>query len=194
MRARLVLAPVLAAGLLLATAGAQAATPTLDGKKTTKLTFTADGGVQSNDAWTVYDLATEGDAGDLLPEQVRRVDPKDCKAPLCAVHEFVYKPAKGIKGGVMVTTAWTNPLSDADISFMQVEKNGSRAEISSCGFTGQPHEKMYVDAGALKPGKKYAVVVMFFRSVQETFTTTAEINVPSTIKSTTGEAAFDCAL
>jgi hypothetical protein len=194
MRARLVLAPALAAGLLLATAGAEAATPTLDGKKTKKLTFVDDGGAQSNDAWTVYDLAQEGDLGDSLPDQLRRVDPADCQAPLCGVHEFVYKPAKGVKGGIMVTTTWANPVSDADISFMQIEKDGSRTEIGSCGFTGQPHEKIYVEPSALKAGKKYAVVVMFFRSAAETFTTEAEINVPSTIKSTTGFPEFDCAL
>lgn len=187
MRTRLVLVPAVLAGLVLSLSGAEAATKTLDGKKVTSLTITANGGAQDNDAWLAYDLVgiADEDVANALPGQVHRVQPGDCtKPPLCANLEFVYKPAKGIKGGLMFTTTWANPASDIDISVVQYEKDGSRTTVGSCGGFGSSSEKIYLAPSELKSGRKYALVIQFFRSLNETVTGKVQINVPSTMKST----------
>lgn len=187
MRTRLVLVPAVLAGLVLSLSGAEAATKTMDGKKVRSLTITANGGGQANDAWLAYDVVgtADEDLANDLPEQVRRVQPEDCtKPPLCANLDFVYKPAKGIKGGLMFTTTWTNPGSDIDIAVVQYEKDGSRTKVASCGGFGSPSEKIYLAPSDLKPGRKYALVIQFFRSLNETVTGKVEINVPSAVKST----------
>ncbi|HUR14605.1 MAG TPA: hypothetical protein VM097_08950 [Mycobacteriales bacterium] len=187
MRTRLVLLPVVVAGLLLSLSGAEAATKTMDGKRVKVLTITAQGGAQDNDGWTAYDVVAfaDEDAANSLPEQLRRVEPADCtKAPLCANLDFVYKPARGVKGGLMFTTTWANPASDIDIAVVTYEKDGSRTEVATCGGAGSASEKVYLAPSELKPGRKYALVIQFFRSLNETVTGKVEINVPSAMKST----------
>lgn len=187
MRTRLVLVPAVLAGLVLSLSGAEAATKTMDGKKVKSLTITANGGAQDNDGWLVYDAVALAEEGieDELPEQLHRVQPEDCtKPPLCANLDFIYKPAKGIKGGLMFTTTWANPASDIDIAVVQYEKDGSRTKLASCGGFGSATEKLYLAPSELKPGRKYALVIQFFRSFNETVTGKVQINVPSTMKST----------
>lgn len=186
MRTRLVLVPAVVAGLVLSMSGAQAAPKTIDGKKVKSLTITASGGAQSNDAWTVYDLVGSADEGaaNQLPQQAHRIAPGDCAAPTCANLDFVYKPAKGVKGGLMFTASWTNPASDIDLYVVRYEKDGSRTDIGHCGGSSSATEKVYLAPADLTPGRKYALVLQFYRSLNETVTGKVEINVPSSIKNT----------
>lgn len=185
MRTRLVIASLLAGSLALMTAGADAATKTMDGRKIKKLTITASGGVQDNDPWLVTDAIAQVDPGAAsgLPAQLQRPG-LGCKMPACARIDFVYKPAKGIKGGLMMTAAWTNPASDIDLYAAEKQKDGTWTEVAHCASTGTASEKVYLAPADLRPGRTYALVAQFFRSLNETVTGTVEINVPSTIKST----------
>jgi hypothetical protein len=185
MRTRLIVASVLAGSLAVMATGADAATKTMDGKKVKKLTITADGGAQSNDGWTAYDAVAIADqeTADMLPEQVRRQG-MDCKPPTCARLPFIYKPAKGVKGGLMFTASWTNPLSDVDLYVGEVAKDGSTSDIGHCAQFGTTTEKVYLSPQDLRPGRKYVMVIQFFRSLNETVNGTVEINVPNSMKST----------
>ncbi|MCW2679332.1 MAG: hypothetical protein JWM62_733 [Frankiales bacterium] len=159
MRNRLVVSALLVAGLAtcLPSAGAAPAA-TLDGKKTKVLTMNANGGVQDHDA----------DADDLLGES----DRVDCKAPRCASLPFVYAPAKGVKGGTMLSLTWTSPASDLDLYIAQVGKNGNNTEVAHCGGVGTTSEKIFIKEGTLKAGKTYALIADFYRSVDEDVTGT----------------------
>jgi hypothetical protein len=185
MRTRILLASVLAGSLAVMATGADAATKTMDGKKVKKLSITANGGAQDNDAWTAYDAVAIADQGtaDMLPEQAHRQG-MDCKAPVCARLPFIYKPAKGVKGGLMFTATWTNAASDIDLYAVEIAKDGSSSDIGHCAQFGTASEKVYLSPQDLKPGRKYALVIQFFRSLNETVTGTVEINAPSSIKST----------
>ena len=186
MRARLVVLPVVVAGLVLSLSGAEAATKTLDGKKVKSLSMTANGGAQVNDGWLAYDVVAQGSEGaaNQLPAPVKRVDPAECPAPTCASLDFIYKPAKGIKGGLLFTATWSSPASDIDLYAVQYEKDGSKTRIGSCGGSGSTAERVYLAPADLKPGRHYAMVIQFFRSLNETVKGTVQINVPSTIKQT----------
>ncbi|HUR51180.1 MAG TPA: hypothetical protein VMZ11_03545 [Mycobacteriales bacterium] len=185
MRTRLLLSTLLAGSLALMATGADAATRTMDGKKVKKLTITANGGAQDNDAWNVYDVVATADEGmaDTLPDQVRRKG-LDCKPPVCARLEFVYKPAKGAKGGLMFTAGWTNPASDIDLYAVEIAKDGTPSDLGHCAQAGTASEKVYLAPQDLKAGRKYALVIQFFRSLNETVTGTVEMGVPSSIKKT----------
>jgi len=183
MRARLVVLPVVVAGLVLSLSGAEAATRTLDGKKVKSLSITANGGAQENDLWNAYDVvavASQGTA-DSLPAPIKRVAPEECTPPTCAVLDFVYKPAKGIKGGLMFTATWSNPASDIDLYAAQYERDGSKTVLKQCAGAGSTTEKVYLAPSDLKPGRRYALILQFFRSANETATGKVQINVPSTI-------------
>ncbi len=169
MKVRLITAATIAGALLLSMSGAQAAPPTLDGKKIKVLELTAVGAPQANDA----DQASLDD-----------VDRTNCVAPRCSRLEFVYKPAKGIVGDLMLTTTWTNPTSDIDLYFGEVLKDGSSVELGHCASAGNPSEKLFVEAKTLKKGKKYVLVADFFRTANETVKSKVEIAVPDSTKTT----------
>lgn len=172
MKARLVLVPVLAGALAVMTTGAGAATPkTLDGKKVKKLTLVASGGTQDHDETNVT-------------EALDAPDRADCAPPRCAKLPFVWKPAKGVKGDVMFTITWSNPATDYDLYVAEVARDGSTSTLDgqSCGGTGGTSEKVFVTKDKFKPGKTYAMVVDFYRSVNDTVNGTVEMGVPSTIK------------
>lgn len=201
MNPRILISAAVAAGLVLGVSGAEAASKTLDGKKVKKLSITANGGAQDNDGWTAYDVVATADEGtaDQLPAPVKRVEAEACAAPTCASLEFVYQPAKGVKGGLLFTATWTNPASDIDLYVMAVDKKGARTRIGSCGGFGSASEKVYLAPGDLKAGRKYALVMQFFRSLNETATGTVQINVPSTIPNTVdvpglGDPGVNCTM
>jgi hypothetical protein len=175
MRSRLVLAPLLAAGLVLTMSSADAATKTLDGKKIKTLTLTASGGLQDHDDSLATDLPHVLD--DSSP------DSADCKAPRCAKLPFVYKPAKGVKGDVMFAITWSNPLSDYDLYVAEVDRDGTTTSVGKfhCGGTGGTSEKVFVPKGTFKIGKTYAMVVDFYRSVNDSVRGTVTMG-PSTAK------------
>lgn len=175
MKTRLVTATVLAGALAVSVGGASAADPTLDGVKTKVLEVTASAATQSHDS---------NQAAVTAPDVV------NCKAGTeCSVITFKYVPAKGIKGDLMTKATWSNPASDVDLYFAEVNKDGTRTEIANCASAGGPSESLFVPADALKVGKTYAVVSYFFRSVAETVKSKVEINVPDSTKTTVPAAA-----
>jgi hypothetical protein len=180
MLTRLVLVPALVAGLALSLTGAEAAsTKTLDGKKVKTITWTATAGAEEHDA----DLVT-GQLGG--PERV------ECEAPRCAKFPFVFAPAKGVKAkGLMFTATWTVPVQDMDFYVAAVAKDGSYSQIATCGTFAGTSEKIYLDRSALKPGKKYAVVVDFYRTLSDTVTAKVEFPGTNTIKQSVPAAIDD---
>ncbi|MGB8652219.1 MAG: hypothetical protein WCD35_16340 [Mycobacteriales bacterium] len=170
MKARYVTAAALVAALVAGTSGAQAAYPVLDGKRVKVLTLTASGGVQDNDK----------EMASLSPS-----DRVSCTAPRCSRLTFTYLPAKGVRNrDLMFSVTWTNPASDIDLYVAEVARNGDSSEVGHCAGAGQPSEKVFVKASALKPGKTYALIVDWFRSINETAHAKVEIGVPSSIKTT----------
>jgi hypothetical protein len=171
MRNRLVLVPVLVAGLALGLTNAQAATKTLDGKKVKTLTLTAAGGTQDHDETNVTEVL---DAPDRA----------DCESPRCAKLTFIWKPAKGVKGDVLFSITWSNPLSDYDLYVAEVAKDGTTTTLAdqSCGGTGGTSEKVFVTKDKFKAGRTYAMVVDFYRSVNDTVKGTVQMGVKSTLK------------
>lgn len=175
MKIRLITAAAVAGGLVASVGGAQAASPTIDGKKVKTISITANGGAQSND---------KDQASLTSPDRLA------CAAPRCAKLTFTYAPAKGLSNGdLMFTATWTNPASDIDLYIGELDKKGNASDIGHCGGTGTTSEKVFVPKSSLKAGHKYVMVVDFFRSVNETATGKVEIGVPNSIKSTVPAAA-----
>lgn len=147
--------------------GADAGPAVIDGKKTKVLTKTVKGGTQQS----MQDIS---------------FDATLCTAPRCAVLPFFYAPAKGVKGGLMFTATWSNPLSDLDMSVVEVGKGGTESVVGSCGAGtyGSTKERVYLPPSALRSGRQYRLVVDFWRSIEETVTERVEIGVPNTIPTT----------
>jgi hypothetical protein len=176
MRARLVIAlgtAALAAAAAVPSHGA-AAPKTLDGKKIKKITATASGGLQTNDA----DNAS-------LDTQNRA----DCSMPRCYRLDFVYNPAKGVKGNLLFKINWTNPASDFDLYVATAKK----AEVAHCGGVGGTGEVLVLPASRFKAGQKYTLVVDFFRSANDTVTATVEFPTKE-VMDTSVPAEVDTAL
>lgn len=167
MKFRIIAAAALAAGLALTVSGAQAATPVLDGKKVKVLQLSGAGGQQVHDQDT---------ASLSLPDKF------DCAPERCKRLPFVYKPAAGIKGDLMITATWTNPLSDIDMYLFEVQKNKTGVEINNCGALAGNSEKFFVPKAQLRAGRTYVLLMDFYRSINETATAKVEINVPNTAK------------
>ncbi|MDP9100832.1 MAG: hypothetical protein M3N21_01600 [Actinomycetota bacterium] len=176
-----------AAGIALTAPPSSAAgVPVLDGKKTKVLSFSGSGGLQDNDS-------------DFVTGTVKANDRTQCEAPRCAAMVFIYKPAKGVKGDTAYTLTWTNPGSDFDLYVAEIAKDGSRSKIAGCGAGAGNHEKVFIPAGTLKSGKKYAVVVDFYRSLNETMTAKVEMPGTDTVATTVPAAVnnlqtVNCAL
>lgn len=181
MRTRLVLAAALlgALSMLLPSALAAPATPTLDGKKVKTLTIKGNGGLQSN---------------------VDNPAPEVCAAPRCMLLPFVYNPAKGVKGDVMFTVTWESLAADMDLYVVEVGKSGN-TDIGHCASvtTTGAHEKYFMPAGTMKKGKTYGLAVDFYRSVNDNVVGTVEMpaansvatSVPSNVDSI---GAINCTL
>lgn len=177
MKVRLITAITLAAALLLGMSGAQAGPPTMDGKKVKVLTLHKDAGTQDHDQ--EFASTTPTDYSQCSPDSK------------CAKLSFVYKPAKGTPGGLMITAAWGKPvLTDFDLYAYEMDKRGNGTDVGHCGGSGGNSEKVYLDRGLLHSGKTYMVVVNFFRSVQDAVDLKVEIGVPSSVK-TIAPAATD---
>lgn len=180
MKLRLVLAAALSAALAFTVSGAEAAPPVLDGKKKKSLVLKSTSGFQDHDSDNVTVLVDDSEKYDVCP-------PARCKRL-----PFVYKPAKGIKGGLMITATWASELSDIDIYLYEVQKDKSGLDVGSCGgFTGTAKsEKIFVDRRGLRSGRTYVLLVDFYRTIGDTVTAKVEINKPNTIKQTV-PAAYD---
>ena len=181
MKIRLATATAVIGALVLTMSGAQAGTPTMDGKKVKVLTLKADGGTQDHDSDAVTGL-------------VATPDRSLCTPPRCAKLKFVYKPAKGAKGGLMITATWGKALlSDYDLYLFELDKRGNGTRAGVCGGVGGPSEKIYMAPATLHSGKTYLLVVDFFRSIQDAVVAKVEMGVPSTIP-TTVPATVDSAV
>jgi hypothetical protein len=178
MIARLALAATVAAGLALSTAGADAASPVLDGKKTKVLTMTAVAGPQAHDA-------------DLPDADLEFPDRLNCDKATCAALDFVYKPAKGVKPvGLAFEASWSTPAAvDIDLYVGAVDKYGDATEIEGghCGAGYGTHERVWLGKANFKPGKTYRVVAYFYRTANETVKTQVIFNgsnrIPATVPS-----------
>ena len=178
MRTRLVLTAATVAALGLTLSGAQAAVPTLDGKNVKVLTLKGVGAPQSNDP----DFVTGAAGG---PERVA------CQPPRCARLDFVYKPAKGVKGDVAFEAKWTTPVADIDLYVAEIAKDGSATQLGTCGTFGGTSEKIFLDSSNFKSGKKYAMIIDFYRTANETVTATATMPGTNTLKTTVPAAVND---
>jgi hypothetical protein len=166
MRTHLALALGTAALVAGATVPSHAAgAPVLDGKTVKRITGTASGGQQTHDADNADVLATPNRA--------------NCAMPRCYRLDFVYRPAKGVKGDVLFKITWTNPASDFDL-YVSDDKKSDKAHCGGFGGTG---EALVVSGRSFKPGKKYTLVADFFRSVNDTVQATVEF--PTTAKTGT---------
>jgi hypothetical protein len=174
MRARLVLTLGAAVAVAAASLPAEAAPPTLDGKKVRKITKTAPGGVQDHDQDNLS-----------LDPQYRT----QCAMPRCYRLDFIYKPAKNVKGNILLKITWTNPASDFDLYFSDEKK----AERAHCGGAAGLGEMLVVRTSGLKAGRKYTLVADFFRSVNDTVTATVEFPTKTT-QGTTVPEDFDTLL
>ena len=158
MRARqsIVLA---AAAAVVAALPAHAATPTLDGKKTKTLTFSAATSVQDNDTNLVGDQGGPNPPG----SNPRPADYAHCPASRCLTWSFIYKPAKGVKRGPFsAKLTWTAPVEDFDLYVLDAKYG----DVGHCGASVGNAEYVSVDAPV--PGHKYLVVVDEYRSVPDT--------------------------
>jgi hypothetical protein len=175
MRARLVLLPVLVAGLVLSLSGAEAATKALDGKKVKSLAWTVVGAPQDNDPSLATDQLPGGDS-----ERVH------CAPPRCAILPFGYVPAKGVKPAkdLAFEAAWSTPGADIDLYVAEIDKYGDLTEIDHCGAGVGSSEKVWIPGTEFKAGRKYAVVVDFYRTVNESVKVTALWNGPNTMTTT----------
>jgi len=182
MRTRLMLAAAAVGALTLALPAAIAApaTPVLDGKKVTKLEIKGNGGMQAN-------------ADNPVPAA--------CPAGRCIMLPFVYAPAKGVPGGVLFQLKWDNAVaSDMDLYVAEVGKSGSLTEIGNCASFGPAaRESYYTPAGTLKKGKTYALLIDFYRSVNDNVVGTVTMPAANPIPKTTpanvdGVADLNCTL
>jgi hypothetical protein len=189
MRPRLVLAATALAAVGLVAPNALAApTPTMDGKKVKELVLKANGGANSHDT-------------DLVTSVKTPVDRYNCPATRCATLKFVYKPAKGVKDGLLFSLKWTNPASDLDLFVGQVGKNGDVSEVAACGGAGTASEQVYLSAAELKPGKTYVLIADFYRSLNENVTgkvafgaNTMKTTVPGQVDDNPIGIPFNCSL
>ncbi len=168
MPRRLLTTVLLVGAIAVGSSGAQAATPTMDGKKVKALRVTATSGIEEHDK----DLAGSSS------------EPVECGKPRCVRLPFVYQPAKGVKGGLMFTATWKTPGTDIDLFVGEVDKKGRTTLVTSCASSGPPSEKVYLAPSQLRPGRTYVMVLDFFRAVNETVEGKVEINVPSSVKTT----------
>jgi hypothetical protein len=158
MRARI---PVIvaAAAALLAAIPANAATKTLDGKKTKVLTF--------------KDVVAKAQDNDR--DVVSAADRTSCAAPRCARFTFRYLPAKGVrKGPFSVRIAWTLPVEDYDLYVVQ----DNAGEVAQCGAGAGTSETAVIPTPV--PGHRYTVIVDHFRALPDTVT--VNVAFPATAK------------
>lgn len=178
MNVRLVLVPAVVGGLLVGTLGASAAPRTLDGKRVKTLTATYTPAPQDNDA----DLVAGQFAGTPVP--VAPGERVACKAPRCARLEFVYLPAKGVKGGLAFQTTWSTPGTDVDLYVAEIAKDGTASEIAHCGATAGTSEKIFLAGSNFRPGRKYAVITDFYRVLSDKVTTQVSFPGKDMLKTT----------
>jgi hypothetical protein len=174
MKIRVLAAVGVAGALALSHSGAQAAAvPVLDGKKTKKLSVTFTPAPQAHDS-------------DFFTDSLKaNADRTNCTAPRCGWLPFVFKPAKGVKGGVAFTLTWSAPGEDMDLYVVEVAKDGtSGGQLADCGAAAGSSERIQLSSSDFKPGKKYALLADFYRSTGGKVTATVAFPGTTPIKST----------
>lgn len=188
MKPRLVLATCLAGALAVSTGAAHAGPPTLDGKKTKTISFTAVGAPQAND---LAALQSDLDGAERV----------NCTMPTCAHLDFVYKPAKGVKAvGLAFESSWAAPAGvDVDLYVAALDKHGDPSQIGQCGASLGNHERIYLAASNFKVGRKYRMIAYFYRTIGDTVTTKVTFNganeIPTTVPAEIDNAVYlNCGL
>jgi hypothetical protein len=173
VKVRLVTATVLAGGLVASMSGAHAGgAPVLDGKKVTSITTTFSPAAQDHD-------------GDLVTDQVAKTNRDDCKDARCGRLNFMFKPAKGVKGNLKFTINWTVPVEDFDLYVAEVAKDGSASDIGHCGGSAGTSEQVNLDSSAFKTGKTYVLIADYYRATgSDKVTATVAFPAASTAKTT----------
>lgn len=173
MRARLLLALGSAALVAAATVPSHAAgTLVLDGKKVKGWKFTQSVTTQNN---------VVGDQGGSLVGQLGPTfGGAACKPPRCYKKSFVFKPAKGVHGDLVVKAKWTNPGSDYDLYLYPAgaDENGY---IGNCGGSASTGEVMVVPGSKLKTGRTYTLVVNFQQAYNDSVN--GSLTFPATFNS-----------
>lgn len=177
MRARLALG--VAAAILAATAiPSNAGNPVVDGKRSKGFSFTQAVTTQNNVA---------GDqAGPLVKQAGQSYGGIYCAPPRCYKKTFVFQPAKGVKGDMVVKAKWTNPVSDYDV-YLYTSKSSKESDyVGACGGSASTGEVLVVPMSALKAGKTYVLVVNFQQSYADTVT--GSLTWPATFTSKAPQA------
>jgi len=168
MRIRPFLA-VAAAAALVATIPAQAAVPTLDGKKTKTLTFK-----------DVVTAAQDNDKDYVGGNSDRTF----CSEPRCSKFTFLYKPAKGVRSArFSVRIAWTYPVEDYDLYVVQ----DNAGTVANCGAAAGTSELAIVDHPT--PGHRYTIVIDHYRAIPDTVTATVQYASTAKIATTAPASA-----
>ena len=171
MRTRLAAAALLCGALALPHVARAAGTPTLDGKKVRTLTTSFAPKAQDHDS----DFVTGSLGGD---------DRVNCAADRCGTFPFTFKPAKGVKGDLVFTISWTTPGQDFDLYVVEYAKDGSRSQVATCGAFAGTSEKVVVSSSDLRAGKKYGLLVDYYRTPgTEKVTGTVAFPSSATLKS-----------
>lgn len=163
VKLRVVTAFALVAAIFLPVSGAHASDTVLDGKSVPFIKTMGSGGMQRHD----------DDPG--RPSS----HPDVCNRRGCSTMPFVYQPATGVRGGLLLTSTWKDPLQDIDLYLVIVDKYGAWKEVAACVGPGSTAERIYLPPSALQPGARYVVVIDNNLSLNDIVTTKAEINVPS---------------
>jgi hypothetical protein len=176
MRARLILALGAAALVAGATIPASAAgTTTLDGKKVKGWTF--------NQAVTTQNNVPGDQGGSLVAQVGPTFGGVACAPPRCYKKSFVFKPAKGVKGDLVVKAKWTHPASDYDL-YLYPQKAAEADYVANCGGSASNGEVMVVPSSKLKAGKTYTLVINFQQAYNDTLS--GSLTFPATFASKAG--------
>jgi hypothetical protein len=156
MRIRTLIA-VSSALLVAAATQASAKIDTLDGKKVKKVVSITQ---------TRQGAATVGDPDESKIATCRQgID--------CNRLDFIYKPAKGVKGDITVFAQWYFAgTTDVDIYLL-----GAGKILGKCGGEMGNERHFDVSAKALKPGKVYTAIAWFSHSSGEGLT--LEVDMPT---------------
>lgn len=157
--------------LALAGAPASAGPDVLDGKRKTKVASIVE-----------IPTATFVTASDPTDAQVL-----GCTANVqCGKLDFLYKPARGVKGDLTVMATWFYPtVTDVDLYLV-----GAGKILARCASTLGNRRFAQLKAASLKPGRTYTIVAFYAHSVGETLTIQASMP-PVAVEQVTHEDTFN---
>ena len=175
MRFRLAAAALVCGALALPHTASAAATPTLDGKKVKTLSTTFTPGSQDHDS-------------EFVTGSLGGSDRVNCAAARCGTLPFTYLPAKGVKGDLVFSISWGTPGDDFDLYVVEYAKDGSRSQVATCGAFAGTSEKVVVPGSDLRRGKKYALLVDYYRVTSDKVAATVSFPGTGSVKSLPSDA------